>query len=240
MKTLIAANWKMHGDMSWADKPTEFAALTSDVTDVNYEVLFCAPDILLSPLYQTAAQHGYSTGGQDCHWEHSGAHTGETSAALLKSAGATHVIIGHSERRAAGETDTQVKAKLTSALEAGLIPILCVGETRAEREGGQALSIVEAQLKAALPAAIPQTPIVIAYEPVWAIGTGLTPSLEDIRDMHDHIRGLVGTNTPILYGGSVKPANAGDILALYNVNGALIGGASLDMESLAAIAKSAL
>jgi triosephosphate isomerase len=181
-------------------------------------------------------QTGVLLGGQDCHAEVSGAHTGNVSAEMLKDAGASFVIVGHSECRAAGDTDAAVNAKAKAAARAGLTPIICVGETEAEREAGKAQKVVAAQIKASVPKL---KSFVIAYEPVWAIGTGKTATPEDVAEMHDAIRALVTPKTRILYGGSVKPANAEALLALKNVNGALIGGAGLEMDSLVEIAKSA-
>jgi triosephosphate isomerase len=176
-----------------------------------------------------------AVGGQDCRAEASGAYTGDVSAEMLADAGARLVILGHSERRAGfGETDALVAAKTEAALRAGLEPIVCVGETLAEREAGGALAIVTGQVRGSLPAALAGRPFAVAYEPVWAIGTGLTPTLEQIAEMHAAIRaelvatlGEAGARAPILYGGSVKPANAAEILSTAEVGGALVGGASL-------------
>jgi len=197
LRTLIAANWKMHGDMGWVEKPAQ---------------------------------------GQDCHAEASGAQTGQVSAEMLKDAGATYVILGHSECRAAGDTDADVNAKAKAAARAGLVPIICVGETESERDAGKAQKVVAAQIKASVPKL---KDYVIAYEPVWAIGTGKTATPDDVDEMHNAIREQVGAKIRLLYGGSVKPANAEALLALKNVNGALIGGAGLEMGSLAEIAKAA-
>ena len=179
-------------------------------------------------------QTGVLLGGQDCHAEAKGAHTGNVSAEMLKDAGASYVIVGHSECRAAGDTDADVNAKAKAAKRAGLIPIICVGETESQREAGKAQEVVAAQIKASVPKL---KDYVIAYEPVWAIGTGKTATPDDVDEMHNAIRELVTAKTRILYGGSVKPANAEALLALKNVNGALIGGAGLEMHSLAEIAK---
>jgi len=173
-------------------------------------------------------------GGQDCHANESGAHTGNISAEMLKDAGASYVIVGHSECRAGGDTDADVNAKAKAAVRAGLIPVICVGETEAERDAGKAQKIVAAQIKASVPKI---KNYVIAYEPVWAIGTGKTATPDDVEEMHNAIREQVGAKVRLLYGGSVKPANAEELLALKNVNGALIGGAGLEMESLAEIAR---
>ena len=247
MKTLIAANWKMHGDLSWETKPSEFRGFYP-VNAENVEILLCPPAYIISSLATACADHNISLGAQNCHFEASGAFTGEMSADMVRDAGAGYVIVGHSERRALfGETDAIVARKSESVSAAGLTPIICVGESREQREAGDADEVVGAQVLGSIPKSADGKNIVIAYEPVWAIGTGLVPTLEDIAAMHDHIRGILGSRfgeakaekIQIIYGGSVKPINAKDILALGDVNGALIGGASLDMESLADIAKCA-
>jgi triosephosphate isomerase len=235
LRPLIAANWKMNGDMSWVFKPADFAALYHAEDREHLDVLICPPATLLGSMLDPQ-QTGVLLGGQDCHAEVSGAHTGNVSAEMLKDAGASFVIVGHSECRAAGDTDAAVNAKAKAAARAGLTPIICVGETEAEREAGKAQKVVAAQIKASVPKL---KSFVIAYEPVWAIGTGKTATPEDVAEMHDAIRALVTPKTRILYGGSVKPANAEALLALKNVNGALIGGAGLEMDSLVEIAKSA-
>ena len=238
MRTLIAANWKMHGDMSWLSKPNNFDGLLPAKDRQSIDVLICPPLPFIVPLAQGAEQASIFIGGQNCHANETGAHTGEVSAEMLKSAGASYVIVGHSERRAGGETDTDVKAKAMAVQRVGLTPIICVGEPLGVREKGNAEKHVNAQLEASLPD--DRGDIVIAYEPIWAIGTGKVASIADIDDMHAFIREMVGSDTRILYGGSVKPGNAKDILSTPNVNGALIGGASLEMDSLAEIAKAAL
>ena len=238
MRTLIAANWKMHGDMSWISKPAVFEAILPMKERTNIDVLICPPFPFVAPLVQNAEPANIFVGGQNCHANETGAHTGEVSPEMLKSAGARYVIVGHSERRAGGETDADVKAKAIAAARAGIIPIICVGEPLKVREKGKAENYVNAQLKASLPE--DRDNIVIAYEPIWAIGTGKVASIDDIEAMHAFIREIVGSDVQILYGGSVKPGNAKDILGTANVNGALIGGASLEMESLSEIAKAAL
>lgn len=225
-RLLIAGNWKMNGqaaDLEFFDIIAQAAA------DVPHEVLICPPATLLARVSQTLSGSAVRSGGQDCHPETSGAHTGDIAAGMLRDAGADYVILGHSERRADhGEGDALVRAKAEAAIKAGLTPIICVGETRAEREAGQAVEIVVGQLKNSLPADCDAS-VVIAYEPVWAIGTGLTASLDDIADMHAAIRAALPHPEAmrILYGGSVKPANAEEILSLADVDGALVGGASL-------------
>lgn len=236
MRPLIAGNWKMHGGMSWAAKPAEFAKLMPADQRKNIDVLLCPPMPFIAPMVGPCADASIFLGAQNCHAAKSGAHTGEVSAEMIKSAGANFVIVGHSERRAGGETDSDVHAKAVAASTARLTPIICVGESLAQRENGDANKVVAAQISASVPDI---NDYVIAYEPIWAIGTGKTATPKDIADMHAVIRGLAGEGVRILYGGSVKPANAKDILSTKNVNGALIGGASLEMESLAAIANAA-
>lgn len=236
LKPLIAANWKMHGSPDWIDHPAAFDAFYAQGDREHLDILICPPTTLIGLMLDSALEADLDLGGQNCHWEDTGAHTGEVSAKMLADVGAEFVILGHSERRAAGETDEEVNKKASAAGAADLIPIICVGESLSQREAGDAIAIVTEQIRASLP---DLEEYVIAYEPIWAIGTGKVPSLEDIAEMHTAIRALAGQGVRILYGGSVKPANAKDILSIENVNGALIGGASLEMESLAAIAKAA-
>lgn len=235
LKPLIAANWKMHGDMSWCDKPAEFAELYPATERDHIDVLICPPAAFLYPMMEKCGGTDLWLGAQTCHDKVSGAYTGEMSAEMLASAGADYVILGHSERRAAGETSEDVSARVMRAIAAELIPIICVGESLEEREAGKAEAVVAEQLQASIPKRL--TDYVVAYEPIWAIGTGMTATPEDIKEMHAFIRGAIGKKVRILYGGSVKPANAKEILGTPNVNGALIGGASLEMESLAKIAR---
>ena len=234
LRTLIAANWKMNGDATWFDKPVQFDRALPQSDREYLDVLICPPAIYLESMHNLARQTGVFLGAQDCHQEKKGAYTGSISAEMLERAGASYVILGHSERRAAGESNKLVKAKAQAAKQAGLVPIICVGETESQREKGDAIKVVLAQLKGSVPKL---KDYVVAYEPVWAIGTGKVPSVGDINEVHDAIRGHVGESVRILYGGSVKPANAKAILALKNVNGALIGGAGLNMLSLSEIAK---
>ena len=245
MKTLIAANWKMHGNLAWVQKPAQFRKLFAGSQD-SIEILLCPPAYLLEPMVRAATGLDIAIGAQNCHDKSSGAYTGEISAEMVAETGAKYVILGHSERRSLfGDTDNWVAAKANAAQDAGLTPIICVGESQEERQAGQAEEIVGAQIAHSIPENIDSDNLVIAYEPVWAIGTGLTPTLEDIAIIHDHIRGClsqrfgggVADKIRLLYGGSVKPSNAKEILALADVNGALIGGAGLEMDSLAAIAK---
>ena len=237
MRPLIAGNWKMHGDMDWIDKPSEFNGLMPAAEREHLDVLICPPSVFIASMAASCFEANIHLGAQNCHDAESGAHTGEVSAAMVKSAGASFVIVGHSERRAGGETDADVAAKAMAAAKQGLTPIICVGESLDIRKAGDAESVVSAQIKASVPEGL--TDYVLAYEPIWAIGTGMTATADDIKAMHAVIREIVGPNVRILYGGSVKPANAAEILGTENVNGALIGGASLEMESLAAIARAA-
>ena len=199
------------------------------------DLLVCPPATLISAVAHILAGSACAVGAQDCHAEDAGAHTGDIAAPMLRDAGATHVILGHSERRADhGETSAMVAAKTRAARRAGLVPIVCVGETLAEREAGRAQAVVAEQLAGSLPQGFQG---VVAYEPVWAIGTGLVPSEADIAAMHGAIRAQVGPGIRILYGGSVKPGNAAAILALPEVGGALVGGASLKAEPFLGIAR---
>ena len=237
MRPLIAGNWKMHGDMDWIDKPSEFNGLMPAAEREHLDVLICPPSVFIASMAASCFEANIHLGAQNCHDAESGAHTGEVSAAMVKSAGAGFVIVGHSERRASGETDADVAAKARAASKQGLTPIICVGESLDIRKAGKAEDVVSAQINASVPDGL--TDYVLAYEPIWAIGTGMTATAEDIKAMHAVIREIVGPKVRILYGGSVKPANAKEILGTENVNGALIGGASLEMESLAAIAGAA-
>lgn len=235
-RPLAAGNWKMNG--LGADA-AEIALLAQKLAErpAAADVLICPPATLLARLAIAFEGRGVAFGGQDCHAAASGAHTGDVSAAMIADAGGSHVIVGHSERRAAyGESDAAVAAKAAAAHKAGLTAIICVGETLAQREAGQALAVVDAQVQGSLPDGATPANTVIAYEPVWAIGTGKTPTLADIAEIHAGIRARLGQpGFRILYGGSVKPANAKDILSLANVDGALVGGASLKAADFDAI-----
>jgi len=232
---LIAGNWKMNGVKASLVEADKLAALLAGSGPSRADVAICPPATLLAALSGRLAETAIFTGGQDCHVAAGGAHTGDVSAPMLADAGARFVIVGHSERRADhSETDALVNAKALAALGAGLVPIVCVGETRAEREAGAAETVVAGQLAGSVPDFAATEEIVIAYEPVWAIGTGLTPTSEDIAKMHTKIRALLverfgerGAAMRILYGGSLKPGNAKEILAITDVNGGLVGGASL-------------
>jgi triosephosphate isomerase len=237
-RQLIAGNWKMHG---FLDSLTEARAVAKSVLEgvaPHADVLICPPFTLLAACSEACEGTPVAVGAQDCHPESTGAFTGEISAEMLKDVGASWVIVGHSERRAAGEADADVRAKAQGAGRAGLGVIVCVGETLAERDAGRAATRTREQLRGSLPrkgASGAPHEAAIAYEPVWAIGSGRTPSLADIAEMHAAIRAelaelrgaAVARKMRILYGGSVKPSNAAEILALDGVDGALVGGASL-------------
>ena len=229
MKPLIAGNWKMNGLQAARAEIESLIKRLGGSAPSDRDILICPPATLIAGFAAEYSDEAIQIGGQDCHAKASGAHTGDVSAEMLADAGAAFVIVGHSERRADhGEKDGDVKAKAEAAFRAGLTPIICVGETREQREAGKALDIVGAQLAGSLPETTEE--YVVAYEPVWAIGTGLTPTNDDIAEMHAFIRGKTPAGTRILYGGSVKPDNAKEILAIANVDGALVGGASLKAE----------
>lgn len=225
MQRLIVGNWKMHGLAAQLQEISALdAALEADAPPAT-AVMVCLPATLLaaaSGLQLSAVQ----LGAQDCHVRAEGAHTGDISAEMLADAGAVAIIVGHSERRSMhGETDAIVHAKALAVRRAGLVPIVCVGETLADRDAGATLEVVTRQVTGSVPDT--SESLIIAYEPVWAVGSGRTPSRQDIAEVHGHIRGLVGPSASILYGGSVKPANAADILRTSHVDGVLVGGASL-------------
>jgi triosephosphate isomerase len=239
---LIAGNWKMNG---LADALAEARGVANGITGAKARVAICPPATLVHRMSQALAGSVVLVGGQDCRAEPSGAFTGDIAAEMLADAGASLVILGHSERRAGhGETDDLVARKLEAALRAGLEPIVCVGETLAQREAGEALSVVTGQVRGSLPAALAGHAFSVAYEPVWAIGTGLTPTTAEIEEMHRAIRatlsemfGPAADRAPILYGGSVKPSNAAEILRAAEVGGALVGGASLKSDDFLGIIK---
>lgn len=241
-RPLIAGNWKMNGLRASRSELDAMLAASGDVG--NVELLICPPATLVGVFAERAAGKAVAIGGQDCHARASGAHTGDISAEMLADLGARYVIVGHSERRADhGEGDAAVRAKAEAAWRAGLVAIVCVGETRAEREAGRAETVVTSQLAGSIPDGADAARLVVAYEPVWAIGTGLTPTQSDIAAMHGAIRaslaarfGAAADRMRILYGGSVKPDNAKDILELGDVDGALVGGASLKATDFLAIA----
>jgi triosephosphate isomerase len=237
---LIAGNWKMNGLEAALG---EARAVAAGLGASKGRVAICPPATLVHRLAAAVTCTPVLVGGQDCHAKASGAHTGDVAAEMLADAGASLVILGHSERRADhGETNAIVADKVRAALRAGLEPIVCVGETLAEREGGKALAIVEAQIRGSLPAELAGKAFCVAYEPVWAIGTGLTPTTPQIEEIHLAIRAVLkemfseaGARAPILYGGSVKPANAEEILHAAEVGGALVGGASLKAKDFLGI-----
>jgi triosephosphate isomerase (TIM) len=239
MKKLIAGNWKMNGDVkSAADLIAKIEATVTPELSKSCDFVVCPPFVHIPAV--VAAAKACAVGGQDCSDKESGAFTGDIAAGMLKDIGAAYVILGHSERRQYHkETDETIAAKAKTAHAAGLITIICVGETETEREAGLQESVVGGQLGRAIPETATAENTVIAYEPVWAIGTGKTATAEDIRAMHAFIRGKVPGNMRILYGGSVKPGNAAEIFAVPNVDGALIGGASLKAEDFMGIAKAA-
>lgn len=242
-RPLIAGNWKMNGTGASLAEIARLRTLIEEAGNVVADILVCPPATLLHRAAEAAKGSGIAIGAQDCHKAETGAHTGDIGAAMIRDAGASHVIVGHSERRTDhGETSADVRAKAEAALAGGLVPVICVGETEAEREGGHANRVVGEQIAASLPDFREDAEIIVAYEPVWAIGTGKTPTAGDIADMHAHIRRLLverfggkGAAARILYGGSVKPSNAAEILATPNVDGALVGGASLKAEVFFAI-----
>ncbi len=241
MRSLIAGNWKMHGLGSSLGE-IEILCQALAAKPALADVLVCPPASLLSRAHKMAGG-AIALGGQDCHAGTSGAFTGDISAEMLKDAGASAVIVGHSERRQYHrEMDADVSAKAAAARRAGLVAIVCVGETETQRARGEALDVVDGQLAGSVPDRATAEDTVVAYEPVWAIGTGKTATSADIEEMHGHIRrrlvsrfGQAGERIRILYGGSVKPSNAAEILAIANVNGALVGGASLKAADFIAI-----
>jgi triosephosphate isomerase len=244
IRPLVAGNWKMHGTLAGARALASAVRAGAEAARPVAELVLCPAALHVAAVADILSGGPVGLGGQDCHAAAEGAHTGDVSAPMLRDAGCGFVILGHSERRAGhGETDAVVRAKAVAAMAAGLTPIICVGETLEEREAGRATDVVVGQLAGSLPDGFCASGGVVAYEPVWAIGTGRTPSADDIETMHAAIRaalvarhGPAGRGTRVLYGGSVKPGNAGGILALPEVNGALVGGASLKAEEFLAIA----
>ncbi len=245
MRSLIAGNWKMN--LLKADGTALATVLAGYMNgDKGVDMAICPPAQLLGPVAACLDGSSLGLGGQDCHAKASGAHTGDISAAMLADIGCGYVIVGHSERRADhGESDAVVRAKAEAAQAAGLIAIICVGETEAERDAGQAKVVVEAQIRGSVPEGAGAANTVVAYEPVWAIGTGKTATTDDIAEIHGHARGVLGQimgdgdAVRILYGGSVKPGNAKEILSVNDVGGALVGGAGLVAEDFIAIAEAA-
>jgi triosephosphate isomerase len=247
-RPLIAGNWKMHGLKADAELLAGgLASRYRDQKDAAFDMLLCPPATLVSTVAALIAESGLSVGGQDCHRNEKGAHTGDISAWMLKDLGCTAVIVGHSERRADhSESNAVVKDKAQAAQAAGLLAVICIGETEGERDRGETLAVVTEQILGSLPAGASAQNTVLAYEPVWAIGTGRTPTPEDVAEVHAEIRKVAGTamgggaeSLRILYGGSVKPSNAAEFLGLKDVDGALVGGASLKVEDFWAIAEAA-
>lgn len=241
MRKLAAGNWKMNGDGAALE---ELRRISDRHQNPSVDILICPPATLVSRAAQAAEGGAVAIGGQDCHPAPSGAHTGDISAAMLKDAGASAVILGHSERRADhGERDADVRAKAGAALAGGLVAVVCLGESLSERESGATLDVVGAQLDGSVPDGVTAAGLVIAYEPIWAIGTGKVPTLEQIAEVHDYLRarlvarfgGATGNAVRLLYGGSVKASNAADIFGVSNVDGALVGGASLKADDFSPI-----
>ncbi|MBS9476317.1 triose-phosphate isomerase [Ancylobacter radicis] len=247
-RPLVAGNWKMNGLKATVAEFARIAEGYDAGLRAKADLMICPPATLLSTLAVVALGSHVGIGAQDCHAKASGAHTGDISAEMIADTGASAVIVGHSERRADHhESDAMVHAKAEAAWRAGLLAVICVGETRTEREAGAALDVVRGQLAGSLPAGATAANTVIAYEPVWAIGTGLTPTLADIAQMHGDMRavllarfGAEGAGMRLLYGGSVKPDNAREILGVADVDGALVGGASLTADTFLPIARAYL
>jgi len=234
-RKIAAGNWKMNGDLAAL---AQLDALTAD----GCQVLICPPSVLIHAMAEKTAGSAILVGGQDCHGKASGAHTGDIAATQLRDVGASHVILGHSERRADhGETDAEVSAKATAAHQAGLVTVICIGETESQRDSGETLQVIASQLAGSVPDCATADNTVIAYEPVWAIGTGRTPSDDQIAEVHALLRDELakrfgdGADMSLLYGGSVKAANATQIFAIPHVNGALVGGASLKADDFSPI-----
>lgn len=238
---LVAGNWKMNGLHA---SISELAAVIAGAKGAAASLMLCPPATLLSAFSGAARGSAVVIGAQNCHQEQSGAFTGELSAEMLADAGATAVLVGHSERRTLfGETNALVRAKASAAWRAGLLAMVCVGETQEERQSGRTLDIIVSQLSGSVPDGADAANLVIAYEPVWAIGTGLTPTPADVAQVHSFIRaqlierfGAAGSGMRILYGGSVKPSNAGELMSVMDVDGALVGGASLKAADFLGIA----
>ena len=242
-RPFVAGNWKMNGLRSALEELAIVRDACATGVAGRAEIALCVPATLIAAAAERGAGSRLQIGGQDCHPDVSGAHTGDISAEMLRDAGATLVIVGHSERRADhGETDAVVRSKAEAAGRAGLTPIICVGETRAQRDSGETLRVVGRQIDDSVPPGATGANTIIAYEPVWAIGTGLTPSAKDVADVHAFIHRRVGTSLAgsgsdirILYGGSVKASNAAELLSIEHVDGALVGGASLSAKDFLGI-----
>jgi triosephosphate isomerase len=243
IRPLVAGNWKMNGVAASLDELRIIVNRPNSAIGEKIDALICVPATLIFRAAQTVEGEALGIGGQDCHAKQAGAHTGDVSADMLKDAGASYVIVGHSERRTdCGESDAKVNAKARAGWDSGLSAIICLGETDLQRKAGSTLEIIAEQLAGSIPDGARADNTVIAYEPVWAIGTGLTPTAEDVREVHASIRmALVerfsneGRKMRILYGGSVQPSNAVELLGIENVDGALVGGASLKAADFLAI-----
>jgi triosephosphate isomerase len=237
---LAAGNWKMNGTSAQLD---EVDTLVAEHGAPGCDILICPPATLIARMAERTAGSPVRLGGQDCHPAEAGAHTGDISAPMLRDAGASHVILGHSERRSDhGETDDEIRAKVQAAWQAGLVAVVCLGETLEQREGGSTLDVIRGQLAGSLPDGATGRNTVVAYEPVWAIGTGKVPTTDQIAEVHVALRrqlaerfGEAGRDIALLYGGSVKPDNAAEIFAVAEVDGALVGGASLKAADFGAI-----
>ncbi|MEO3999745.1 triose-phosphate isomerase [Mesorhizobium sp. CAU 1732] len=246
IRPLVAGNWKMNGTSASLPEIIVIGNGFMKGLETQTDALICVPATLLWRASEILHRTPVKSGGQDCHAKENGAHTGDVSAEMIKDAGASHVIVGHSERRTDhAETDEQVHAKAVAAWRAGIVSIICIGETQAEREGGKTLDVLSKQIAGSVPTSATHANCVLAYEPVWAIGTGLTPSVSDVAEAHAHIRAQLierigeteASRMRILYGGSVKPSNAVELLSIENVNGALVGGASLKASDFLGIAE---
>ncbi|MTI15714.1 triose-phosphate isomerase [Rhodobacteraceae bacterium RKSG542] len=240
-RPLVAGNWKMNGNPQSVEEFRKMAEGYTPELAAKVELLICPPAVFLA---QLANENSISVGAQNCHSAVSGAHTGDISAEMIKSVGGTAVIVGHSERREGyGETDADVAAKAEAAWRAGITAVVCIGESLEQREAGETIAVVTEQITKSLPDATTSENTVVAYEPIWAIGTGKTPTAQDVADVHKALRdslverfGEDGSKIRLLYGGSVKPSNADELLNLANVNGALVGGASLKADDFLGIA----
>jgi len=243
IKPLVAGNWKMNGLKESLNEIGGMSKGYDSSLQAKIDMLICTPATLVLSAAHIALGSGIAIGGEDCHANTSGAHTGDISAEMLKDAGATTVIVGHSERRTDhGESNETVKAKAEAGLRAGLLTIVCIGETEAQRKSGDTLAVLKDQLDGSMPEGSKASQVVVAYEPVWAIGTGLVPSSDDVKEAHAFIRenlsarfGNEGQKMRLLYGGSVKATNAKELMGILNVDGALVGGASLKADDFMGI-----
>ncbi len=243
IKPLVAGNWKMNGLKESLNEIGGMSKGYDSSLQAKIDMLICTPATLVLSAAHIALGSGIAIGGEDCHANTSGAHTGDISAEMLKDAGATAVIVGHSERRTDhGESNETVKAKAEAGLRAGLLTIVCIGETEAQRKSGDTLAVLKDQLDGSMPEGSKASQVVVAYEPVWAIGTGLVPSSDDVKEAHAFIRenlsarfGNEGQKMRLLYGGSVKATNAKELMGILNVDGALVGGASLKADDFMGI-----